>query len=39
VPGRTNEDTIYVNLFGIFETAPAQICADFLEIRIDKKMK
>jgi hypothetical protein len=34
---KTNEDTIYVNFFVIFETAPAQICADFLEIRIHKK--
>jgi hypothetical protein len=27
----------YVNFFEIFETGPAQICADLLEIRIDKK--
>jgi hypothetical protein len=26
-----------VNFFEIFETGPAQICADLLEIRIDKK--
>jgi hypothetical protein len=28
---------IQVNFFEIFETGPAQICADLLEIRIDKK--
>jgi hypothetical protein len=39
VPGRANEDTIYVNFFVIFEAVPAQICADFLQIRIDKKIK
>jgi hypothetical protein len=27
----------YVNFFEIFETGPAQICADLLEIGIDKK--
>jgi hypothetical protein len=26
-----------VNFFEIFETGPAQICADLLEIKIDKK--
>jgi hypothetical protein len=26
-----------VNFFEIFETGPAQICVDLLEIRIDKK--
>jgi hypothetical protein len=26
-----------VDFFEIFETGPAQICADLLEIRIDKK--
>jgi hypothetical protein len=26
-----------VNFFEIFETGPAQICTDLLEIRIDKK--
>jgi hypothetical protein len=26
-----------VNFFEIFETGPAQICADLLEIGIDKK--
>jgi hypothetical protein len=33
-----NEDTI-INFFEIFETGPAQICTDMLEIRIDKKKK
>jgi hypothetical protein len=33
-----NEDT-KVNFFEIFETGPAQICADLLEIRIDKNKK
>jgi hypothetical protein len=28
-----------VNFFEIFETGPAQICVDLLEIRIDKKIK
>jgi hypothetical protein len=28
---------IQVNFFENFETGPAQICADLLEIRIDKK--
>jgi hypothetical protein len=28
---------IQVNFFEIFETGPAQICANLLEIRIDKK--
>jgi hypothetical protein len=32
-----NEDTISLYFFEIFETGPAQICADLLEIRIDKK--
>jgi hypothetical protein len=32
----SNEDTISKS-FEIFETGPAQICADLLEIRIDKK--
>jgi hypothetical protein len=31
-----NEDTIRF-FFEIFETGPAQICADLLEIRLDKK--
>jgi hypothetical protein len=31
-----NEDTIS-KFFEIFETGPVQICADLLEIRIDKK--
>jgi hypothetical protein len=31
-----NEDTISF-FFEIFETGPAQICADLLEIGIDKK--
>jgi hypothetical protein len=30
------EDTIS-NFFEIFETGPAQVCADLLEIGIDKK--
>jgi hypothetical protein len=31
-----NEDTIS-HFFEIFETGPAQICSDLLEIKIDKK--
>jgi hypothetical protein len=27
---------VQVNFFEIFETGPAQICTDLLEIRIDK---
>jgi hypothetical protein len=27
----------YVNFFEIFKTGPAQICADLLEVRINKK--
>jgi hypothetical protein len=32
-----NKDTISF-FFEIFETGPAQICADLLEIRIEKKI-